>query len=295
MRVTIDQNPKIQMLPIASIDEDAESRLRPVSEAGVESLIASIKELGVIKDAIHVRRRGRGEEATLTLMAGGHRLEAARRLGWQAIPARVWADVTDDFARLMEIDDNLSGADLSNLELSVFLAERKRVYERLHPETKAGVAGAHAKHGSATEIISFAESVAEKRELSARHIRNFVRIGSTLSPREVAALATIENPPKLKDLMALAKIVEPQDRKYIVGQVASGHVATIGEAIAKTKPAPREHDKVDEAYLAMFKLWGRAPKAAKRRFVDDVQREIAAILDDVQREIAAKLDDLKGV
>ncbi len=276
------KNPKIKMLPIASIEVDAEARLRPVSEAGVESLIASIKELGVIKDPIHVRRKGRGEDATLTLMAGGHRLEAARRLGWETIPARVWADVTDDFARLMEIDDNLSGADLSNLELSVFLAERKRVYERLHPETRNGANGGRGGKRNEMDIMSFSKSVAEKRELSPRHISRFIKIGSALSPREVTALAAVENPPKLKDLMALAKIVEPQERKYIVGQVAAGHVATIGEAIAKTKPAPREHDKVEEAYLAMFKLWSRAPKEAKRRFVDDRKREIAAILDDLQ-------------
>ncbi|PIE15917.1 MAG: chromosome partitioning protein ParB [Rhodobacterales bacterium] len=272
------------MLPIASIEVDAKARLRPVSEAGVESLIASIKELGVIKDPIHVRRKGRGEDATLALMAGGHRLEAARRLGWETIPARVWTDVTDDFARLMEIDDNLSGADLSNLELSVFLAERKRVYERLHPETRNGANGGRGGKRNETEIISFSKSVAEKRELSARHIRNFVRIGSTLSPREVAELSAIETPPKLKDLMALAKIVEPIIRADVVGRLVSGESKSVTEALDVLQPkrTPPVRDKVDEAYLAMFKLWSRAPKAAKRRFVDDRKREIAAILDDLQ-------------
>ncbi len=114
--------PKIQRIPVADIEVDAEHRLRPVSDAGVQSLMASIEELGVIKDAIHVRKKRRATGESLVLMAGGHRLEAAKRLGWETIPARIWADATDDFARLMEIDDNLSGSDLSNLELSVFLA-----------------------------------------------------------------------------------------------------------------------------------------------------------------------------
>ena len=168
--------PKIQKLDISDIYVDEENRLRPVSETGVESLIVSIKELGVMKDAIHVRRKRRKSGDTYVLMAGAHRLAAARKLGWAQIPVRIWNDVTDNFARLMEIDDNLSGAELSYLELSVFLAEQKRVYEKMYPETKNGANGGRGSKRNETEIISFSKSVAEKRDLSARHIRNFIQI-----------------------------------------------------------------------------------------------------------------------
>lgn len=278
--------PKIQRLPLSDIEVDAENRLRPVSEAGVQSLIASIEELGVIKDAVHVRKKRRASGETLVLMAGGHRLEAAKRLGWETIPARVWADVTDDFARLMEIDDNLSGADLSSLELSVFLAERKRVYERLHPETKAGVAGARAKHGTATEIISFADSVAEKRELSARHIRNFIQIGNALSPREVAELADAKEPLKLKDLMALAKIGEPIVRSDIVGRLSSGEVKSVADALGKLqrgKPSAKDPDVV--AFQKLKAAWERAPMKMKRRFVADESAELLSLLKDLDGEL----------
>lgn len=274
--------PKIQRLSISDIEVDAENRLRPVSEAGVQSLIASIEVLGVIKDAIHVRKKRRATGETLVLMAGGHRLEAAKRLGWETIPARVWADVSDDFARLMEIDDNLSGADLSNLELSVFLAERKRVYERLHPETKAGVAGARAKHGTATEIISFADSVAEKRELSARHIRNLIQIGNALSPREVAELAGAKEPLKLKDLMALAKIGEPIVRSDIVGRLSSGEVKSVAEGLGKLQPSKTAaKDPEAEAYQKLAAAWDRAPMKVKRRFVADKSVELLGLLKDL--------------
>ncbi|MFT6668672.1 MAG: ParB family chromosome partitioning protein [Afipia broomeae] len=278
--------PKIQRLPLSDIEVDAENRLRPVSEAGVQSLIASIEELGVIKDAVHVRKKRRASGETLVLMAGGHRLEAAKRLGWETIPARVWADVTDDFARLMEIDDNLSGADLSNLELSVFLAERKRVYERLHPETKAGVAGARAKHGTATEIISFADSVAEKRELSARHIRNFIQIGNALSPREVAELADAKEPLKLKDLMALAKIGEPIVRSDIVGRLSSGEVKSVADALGKMQPGkPNAKDPDVVAFQKLKAAWERAPMKMKRRFVADESAELLSLLKDLDGEL----------
>lgn len=275
--------PKIQRLPLADIDVDAGNRLRPVSEAGVQSLIASIEELGVIKDAIHVRKKRRATGETLVLMAGGHRLEAAKRLGWETIPARVWADVTDDFARLMEIDDNLSGADLNILELSVFLAERKRVYERLHPETKAGVAGGKARQKSAAEIISFAESIAEKRELSARHVRNFIQIGAALSPREVAELAAAKEPLKLKDLMALAKIGEPIVRSDIVGRLSSGEVKSVAEAMARlqSSPAKSDTDPDKQAFDKLLGLWKRAPMKVKRRFVADQSVELFSLLNDL--------------
>lgn len=127
---------------VAVSDVDDSRRLRPVSEAGVESLIASVNELGVMKDPIHVRQiKGGG----LVLVAGGHRLEAARRMGWEEVEAKVWTNVTDDWSRLMEIDDNLAGAEMNALDTAIFLAERKRVYEKLHPETKGGVAGALAQ------------------------------------------------------------------------------------------------------------------------------------------------------
>ncbi len=49
--VTKPSEPKIQRLALSDI-EGTEYRLRPVSEAGVQGLIASIAQIGGIKDAI---------------------------------------------------------------------------------------------------------------------------------------------------------------------------------------------------------------------------------------------------
>ena len=149
-------------------------RLRPVSAAGVAALVASINETGVMEDAIHVRKKKDGK---LHLVAGGHRVAAARELGWQDIEAKVWTDVTDDWARLMEIDDNLAGAEMTALDNAVFLARRKEVYERLHPETKRGVAGGLARQGLANDIVSFAGATAEKFGLSTRQVERRIAAG----------------------------------------------------------------------------------------------------------------------
>ena len=120
-------------LPIRQIGTS--DRLRPISETAVLSLMASIEEIG-LQSEIHVRRV-RHQGGKLKLIAGGHRLEAVSRLGCTSIMAKVW-DCTDDWALMAEIDDNLAHTDLSPLDLAVFLAERKVVYERMYPETKHG-------------------------------------------------------------------------------------------------------------------------------------------------------------
>ncbi|KPU84461.1 hypothetical protein JI58_03660 [Marinosulfonomonas sp. PRT-SC04] len=274
--------PKIQRLNLDLIEVG--ERMRPVSTSGVESLIASVEELGVIKDAIHVRKKRRGDTEVLVLMAGAHRLEAAKRLGWEAIPARVWADVTDDWARLMEIDDNLAGADLSALELAVFLAERKKVYERLHPETKAASFKGNQYTGKvASDIMSFATSVAEKRDLSKRHIERFVQIGTSLSAWEVEGLMGLEKPISMTDLMFLAKVKEEKLRVDLIDylkhtndekrDLAGKLVSYKGEASAPPG------DPIDVAFKQLLTAWSRAPMAARRRFVTEVESDLCAIMD----------------
>lgn len=265
---------KIGLVPVADID--AKNRLRPVSEAGVEALKASIAETGVMKDAIHVRqKKGKG----LVLLAGAHRLEAARQMGWTEIEAKVWTDVTDDWSRLMEIDDNLAGAEMGPLDTAVFLAERKAVYERLHPETKRGVAGALARH-SATDIVSvasFAATTAEKFGLSERHVYRMLSIGGALSHDELRWLRASKAPIRLADLQALAKIGDGKERSQVCIRLSNGAKSAADAWRSHRAEAGDEapvKDPVEEAFIALSKAWARAPMAAKKRFLINHRHDI---------------------
>lgn len=44
------------LVPVDQIDD--RNRLRPVSPAGVAAIVESMRELGVMKDPIHVRKKG---------------------------------------------------------------------------------------------------------------------------------------------------------------------------------------------------------------------------------------------
>lgn len=253
------------------------SRLRPVSAAGVESLIASINETGVMKDAIHLRKK---KDGSLHLLAGAHRTEAARRLGWDEIEAKIWTDVTDDWARLIEIDDNLAGAEMNALDTAVFLATRKAVYERLHPETRQGVAGGLARQGLASELSSFAAATAEKFNMTMRQVQKIVAAGSRLGPDEVASLRAAPRQVSLKDLTEIAKISQPTDRYDVVRLLSEGGAKSAAEAMRSLRSGlqPIVKDPVDEEFKALLNAWSRARLAARRRFVEDVFADLSPLM-----------------
>lgn len=258
---------QIDSVPVAEVI--VRDRLRPVTEAGVQSLLASIAETGVMKDAIHVRKK---KDGSLHLIAGGHRLEAARRLDWKMIEAKVWTDVTDDWARLMEIDDNLAGAEMNALDTAVFLATRKEVYERLHPETKRGVAGGLARQGAASELSSFADATAEKFGMTARQVQKIVAAGTKLGPDEVAKLRAAPRAVTLKDLTEIAKIGPAPERYDVVARLAEGRAKSAADArralrLEREGEAPVQ-DPADQQFMALQAAWNRAGAKARNRFVD---------------------------
>ena len=79
------------------------------------------------------------------LVAGMHRLAAAKTLQWESIWATVLEGLNADLAALAEIDENLARADLSPAERAAHQHARKELYERLHPQTRKGSAGGRAK------------------------------------------------------------------------------------------------------------------------------------------------------
>jgi ParB family transcriptional regulator, chromosome partitioning protein len=287
------KSPTLLKRDTVSIDLiEVADRLRPVSEAGVESLVASITELGVMKDPIHLRQKKGGK---LVLIAGGHRLEAARRLGWAEVSAQIWDEVTDDWARLMEVDDNLAGAEMNALDTAVFLAERKRVYEKLHPETRRGVAGAMGRWDATDmmSVASFSTATAEKFGLTDRHVRRMIAVGSALDRRDLCQLRGAPRPVTLADLQVIAKAKSNDERSHIVDALGAGTAKSAGAARAEFTARsmgiqPTIKDPVETAHLALSALWARAPKAAKRRFVSDHGVELDQLLMQAEAEVAGE-------
>lgn len=267
-----------KLLRVCELDPkeiDTSNRLRPVTEAGVESLIASYKDTGVLKDEVLVREV-RHQKNALKLIAGGHRVEMCFRLGIK-VPAKIY-DCTDEWARMMEIDDNLAGAEMNALDTAVFLAQRKAVYERLHPETKQGVAGGLARQGLASDIVSFADATSEKFGVSKRHVERMIAAGRKLDGRDVQLLRQAPRPVTFKDLSEISKISDTVERYEVVEALSEGRAKSATDA--RNQYAEKEHgpkpikDPVEQELAALLNAYRRAGQAARRRFV---RREIETL------------------
>src|SRR5262249_21353928 len=115
-----DERAPIEDLPISEI-RLPETRLRVLREDVVESLAASMTKVGLL-NPILVAEDG-------LLIAGLHRYEAAKSLGWAEIKAIIVEDRSADLMSIMSIDENLMRADLSPAERAAHHAERKVLYE----------------------------------------------------------------------------------------------------------------------------------------------------------------------
>jgi ParB family chromosome partitioning protein len=266
----------VQELPLREIDTS--DRLRPVAELAVTSLMASLMEIGQ-QSEIHVRRvRHQGNR--LVLMAGAHRVEAHSRLGCTSISAKVW-ECTDDWAQMAEIDDNLAHAELNPLDLSVFLARRKTVYERMYPEAKhGGVRGNQHTGGRQNDIMSFCQSTAEQRTLSTRQIERLVAAGSALDETSIALLRQSPNRVTLSDLQTLGKCGDAVARRKVCEVLSRGEAKNAKaaldaqrEGLGKAAISP-----IDAETLKIKSAWTRASKAARRRFAEDYRNELEALL-----------------
>lgn len=238
-------------------------RLRPVDGSAVEALMASIEMSGLIHP-IQLRE----VDGALVLIAGAHRLEAHKRLGRGAIRAEI-RDVTDAEAELIEIEENLVEAELTTLDLATHLARQKALYEALNPGAKAGVAGAAARWGDADDTVSFASTVAAKRDISPRHVQRLTKIGEALSPEAVAALRAGEKPASYRTLADLAAEEDKRHQALAAATLAEGQVkrVSIALAIARGTVPPKGPSADEKAYDALVGAWGRAPAKSRARFM----------------------------
>jgi ParB-like chromosome segregation protein Spo0J len=90
-----------------------------LDDESVIRLMDSMKRIG-LKTPITLRAT---DDGNLLLVAGRHRLEAARRLGWEEIQACITSDWSEDEARMWEISENLARAELTALERDEHVAE----------------------------------------------------------------------------------------------------------------------------------------------------------------------------
>jgi len=148
---------------------------REAEPKAVEELAKSISAVGLMNPVTLDQNN--------TLIAGLHRLEAAKLLGWTEIECTAMG-MDDVQAELAEIDENIVRTRLNRQELCEQLLRRKEIYETLHPETRHGMRnGQTAKNANLAtlETKSFAEDTAEKTGMSKRAVSRLLQIANNLT------------------------------------------------------------------------------------------------------------------
>jgi ParB family chromosome partitioning protein len=255
---------------------DCSDRLRALDEAAVQAMAAAMSERGQLQSII-VRRNPDGSNRP-RLVAGRHRVAAALLLGWPEMRVE-WRELTDQEARLEEIDENLIRAELTALDRAVFLAERKRVYEELHPETGHGGDRKRKPKTVEDQVANLAtwsrysKDAAAKTGLSERAVQRAVELVSKLAPAVIDELRRSPIADNQAQLLALADLPEAE-QKTCAGALAGGKAKNVEAArIATELVAPRVVDPDEVAVSRCIAIFERASAKARKRIFQYISLE----------------------
>ncbi len=198
---------------------------REVTPENVQRLSESVAEVGMM-NPITV-------DTNYTLVAGLHRLEAAKLLGWKKVECTV-CELDSLHAELAEIDENVIRTGLSDLELSELLARRKKIYEALHPATIARNLPGHASNYESSsdkltgEEKPFSQDTAEKMGVSPRTVERHVQIGENLTPEAKEILRGTDRKITKQNLTKLSRL-GPEQQRSAAKQLTEGTIKSVDE------------------------------------------------------------------
>ncbi len=236
----------------------AEGR-RPLRD--IAELAASIREVGLL-NPITVTHEHR-------LIAGYHRLEACKLLGWTEILSHVVTlDATD--AELAEIDENLMRHELSVLERGEHLLRRKQIYETKYPETRKGIAGGKARQGSATEIISFANNTGSILDVTPRTIRQEVQIAESIADDVKSVIRDTELADNKTNLLALSRHTPDAQRRAVNRWLAGQDLESALAFEELTQVITESRQKLAEVGREMLSVRDETCRARNGQIDDDL-------------------------
>ena len=174
------------------------------------------------------------------LIAGLHRLEAAKLLGWAEIECNV-SSLEGLQAELAEIDENFVRADLETVEFGKLLLRRKEIYEMLHPQVKNGgdrkSEKIRTRRARSDSDKSFVRDTADKLGISTRSVEEKIQIARDMTPRAQEIIQDADRKIKKKDLVKLSRM-EPEQQEQAAAQLAAGRIKSADEFRQEESPRP---------------------------------------------------------
>ncbi|MBX9592767.1 MAG: ParB N-terminal domain-containing protein [Roseomonas sp.] len=238
------------------------ARVRRLNGAWVDLIAASMRERG---QDTPITVGPADEDGRHALIAGAHRLAAARQAGLQRISAMVRAE-TGAAADLLEIDENLLRHELTQLDRSVFLARRQQIWERLYPDTAHGKARKGAAGQKTTGLSfmpeTFTAATARSLGLDQRSIqRAIARARIAEDVREMIAHHPIANSGAQLDQLVALPVAEQRRVAQALARAdnpARNIAAALAESRADTAPPPANDAR--QIYISLVSAWEKAGK-----------------------------------
>jgi len=183
----------------------------------INELAASILEHGQMQP-IAVKTNG---DNRLELISGERRIQACRQLQRKVLAVLV--EPKDELQALdMQLDENLRRKDFDDIERGLGLAQRKMIYEKLHPETKVGGAGRGRPKSRMAKSDNLTDPPREPAERFTKVTAKRFGIGET-KVKEMLAIVGLSAKPKFQKRMRSAKDKPVAERNRIYMECLQEH------------------------------------------------------------------------
>jgi ParB family chromosome partitioning protein len=225
---------------------------RSLSTAHVKDLTES---LGLTAFATAVVVRPTEKEGEYVMVAGDHRLEAARAAGQVEVHAVVVENATDLELELIQLDENILRRPLTLVQEARALARRKQLYQDLNPATKRG--GDRRANNQLGSLKSFAKATAAATGRSVTAVNRSVARAEKIG--EGALKMVQDTPVETGDFLDRLAKVPPVDQE-----------AFVADALAKP-PEPTNSQVDVEADLARLRrCWAQSCAEARKKFLTEI-------------------------
>ena len=213
---------------------------REASPEAVRELADSIAKVGLL-NPITV-------DQEYTLIAGLHRLEAAKLLGWSEIECNV-SSLEGLMAQLAEIDENIVRKGFSDDEYDEMLLRRKEIYETLHPETKHGGDRKSGKikvqNLQLDSAKSFIQDTADKTGMAPRTVAARLQTAKNLIPEAKAIIRNSDTKVTRTSALKLSRL-PPEQQEDAARQLASKAIRSVDD-YRPAQPEPKPPDGPETA------------------------------------------------
>lgn len=260
---------------------------RPVAAAQVADLIASISQLGLLQPVI--------VSAQHKLIAGRHRLEAVRRMGWDTVPVVV-VELSELEARLATLDENLVRNELSRLDRFEHLVHRAELVAALGQRKRAG---RPRKADTVSGFLQSTDNLAAASGLSGRTLQRAAKIVAAIPEDVRQQLKDTPLADSTTELLRLSRL-PVADQQAVAARVAAGESGAVNDLFLAVKRSRRKedaarlrplHDGDDQhVHVGEFQKLGRhIPAGSATLFLCDPPYADLTIYADLGRFTATKL------